>query len=185
MGGARIQDHQRMAKTQKIKHEKRQYRRRFSHCHVQLLCAAFSLFFLTCCVAASTGALFPPNDWYKKLKKPFWNPPNWLFPIAWSILYIIIAYVGMRISALPGSKNYLVALWALQISFNTIWTPIFFGLNNIKLAMRFMVGLWVSVLLMVLTYWFEDTLSAILILPYFIWVSFAAALNFRIMQLND
>ena len=61
----------------------------------------------------------------------------------------------------------------------------FFGLNNIKLAMRFMVGLWVSVLLMVLTYWFEDTLSAILILPYFIWVSFAAALNFRIMQLND
>ena len=146
---------------------------------------AFTLFFLTCCVAASTGALFPPNDWYKKLKKPFWNPPNWLFPIAWSILYIIIAYVGMRISALPGSKNYLVALWALQISFNTIWTPIFFGLNNIKLAMRFMVGLCVSVLLMVLTYWFEDTLSAILILPYFIWVSFAAALNFRIMQLND
>jgi len=51
--------------------------------------------------------------------------------------------------------------------------------------MRFMVGLWVSVLLMVLTYWSEDTLSAILILPYFIWVSFAAALNFRIMQLND
>ena len=91
----------------------------------------------------------------------------------------------MRISALPVSKNYLVALWALQISLNTIWTPIFFGLNNIKLAMRFMVGLWVSVLLMVLTYWSEDTLSAILILPYFIWVSFAAALNFRIMQLND
>ena len=79
---------------------------------------AFTLFFLTCCVAASTGALFPPNDWYEKLKKPFWNPPNWLFPIAWSILYIIIAYVGMRISALSGSKSYLVALWALQISLN-------------------------------------------------------------------
>ena len=48
-----------------------------------------------------------------------------------------------------------------------------------------MVGLWISVLLMVLTYWFEDKLLAILILPYFIWVSFAAALNFRIMQLNN
>tara|TARA_Y100000991_G_scaffold101435_1_gene76478 strand:- start:14 stop:466 length:453 start_codon:yes stop_codon:yes gene_type:complete len=144
----------------------------------------FFLFFLTCCVAASTGALFPPNEWYGNLKKPTWNPPDWLFPIAWSILYLIIAYVGMRISLIPGPKKYLIALWALQISLNTIWTPIFFGLNNIKLAMRFIIGLWISVLLMVITYWFEDPLSAILICPYFIWVSFAATLNFRIMQLN-
>ena len=64
-------------------------------------------------------------------------------------------------------------------------TPIFFGLNDIKLAMKFMVGLWLSVLLMVITYWFSDPLSSILIFPYFIWVSFAAALNFRIMQLNN
>ena len=145
----------------------------------------FALFFLTCCVAASTGALFPPNEWYKNLDKPSWNPPNWLFPIAWSILYIVIAYVGMRISNIAGSKNFLIALWALQITLNTIWTPIFFGLNDIKLAMKFMMGLWLSVLLMVITYWFSDPLSSILIFPYFIWVSFAAALNFRIMQLNN
>ena len=69
----------------------------------------FALFFLTCCVAASTGALFPPNEWYKNLDKPSWNPPNWLFPIAWSILYIVIAYVGMRISNIAGSKNFLIA----------------------------------------------------------------------------
>ena len=144
----------------------------------------FFLFFLTCCVAASTGALFPPNEWYRNLKKPSWNPPDWLFPIAWSILYLIIAYVGMRVSLLEGQKKFLVALWALQISLNTIWTPIFFGLNNIKLAMKFMMGLWLSVLFMVSSFWFADPISAILICPYFIWVSFAAALNFRIMQLN-
>jgi len=69
----------------------------------------FFLFFLTCCVAASTGALFPPNEWYRNLKKPTWNPPDWLFPIAWSILYLIIAYVGMRISLIPGPKTYLIA----------------------------------------------------------------------------
>ncbi len=145
----------------------------------------FFLFFLTCCVAASTGAFFPPNEWYRNLKKPAWNPPDWLFPIAWSILYVIIAYVAMRISLLAGQKNYLIALWALQITLNTIWTPIFFGLNNIKLAMKFMIGLWMSVLFMVGCYYFVDPISAILICPYFIWVSFAAALNFRIMQLNN
>ena len=72
-------------------------------------------------------------------------------------------------------KKFLIALWALQITLNTIWTPIFFGLNDIKLAMKFMVGLWLSVLLMVITYWFSDPLSSILIFPYFIWVSFATA----------
>ena len=107
-----------------------------------------------------------------------------VIPTVWSISHCY-CYVGMRISSIAGSKNFLIALWALQITLNTIWTPIFFGLNDIKLAMKFMVGLWLSVLLMVITYWFSDPLSSILIFPYIIWVSFAAALNFRIMQLNN
>ena len=144
----------------------------------------FIIFFLACSVAASTGSLFPTGDWYESLKKPIWNPPDWLFPIAWSILYIIIAYVGMRISKFATENPHALALWSLQISFNTIWTPVFFGLNKIRLAMVIILGLWVTVLAMVISYWYIDTLAATLLMPYFFWVSFASLLNYRIMKLN-
>ncbi len=144
----------------------------------------FFIFMITCCVAASTGTLFPTGEWYKSLTKPVWNPPDWLFPIAWSILYVIIAYAGMRIALVANEYPFAIALWALQISLNTIWTPVFFGLHKIRLAMWFMLGLWSTVLFMVLTYWSVDLLSSVLLIPYFFWVSFAAALNYKIMTLN-
>ena len=145
---------------------------------------SFFIFFVTCFVAASTGALFPPDEWYKSLQKPSWNPPDWLFPIAWSILYIIIAYVGMRISIIGGEAPFAIGLWALQICLNTIWTPIFFGLHKIRLAMGFILGLWTTVFIMVLSYSFIDVLSSVLLVPYFIWVSFAAVLNYKVMVIN-
>ena len=144
----------------------------------------FMIFFIACSVAASTGRLFPTGGWYTSLKKPIWNPPDWLFPIAWSILYIIIAYVGMRISKSANENPHALALWVLQISFNTIWTPVFFGLQKIRLAMVFMLGLWGTVLAMVISYWYIDELAATLLIPYFLWISFAAVLNYRIMKLN-
>ena len=144
----------------------------------------FFIFLMACFVAASTGSLFPTDDWYKSLKKPLWNPPDWLFPIAWSILYVMIAFVGMRISQAANEFRFAVALWALQISLNTIWTPVFFGLHKIRLAMGFMIGLWSTVLAMVLSYWYIDVLASALLIPYFLWVSFAAVLNYKIMSLN-
>jgi len=144
----------------------------------------FFIFLMACFVAASTGSLFPTGDWYKSLKKPLWNPPDWLFPIAWSILYVLIAFVGMRISQAANEFRFAGALWALQISLNTIWTPVFFGLHKIRLAMGFMIGLWSTVLAMVLSYWYIDVLASALLIPYFLWVSFAAALNYKIMTLN-
>jgi len=144
----------------------------------------FFIFLMACFVAASTGSLFPTGDWYKSLKKPLWNPPDWLFPIAWSILYVLIAFVGMRISQVANEFRFAVALWALQISLNTIWTPVFFGLHKIRLAMGFMIGLWSTVLAMVLSYWYIDVLASALLIPYLLWVSFAAALNYKIMTLN-
>lgn len=145
----------------------------------------FFIYLMACLVAASTGSLFPPGEWYRSLKKPLWNPPDWLFPIAWSILYIIIAFAGMRISLIgTAESSFALALWALQISLNTIWTPVFFGLRKIRLAMGFMVGLWATVLFMVLSYWYIDVVASALLIPYFLWVSFAAVLNYKILILN-
>ena len=145
----------------------------------------FFIFLMACLVAASTGSLFPTGEWYKSLNKPSWNPPDWLFPIAWSILYLVIAFVGMRVSIVISEYQFAVALWALQISLNTIWTPIFFGLHRIRLAMGFMMALWSTVLAMVVSYWFIDVLAAALVVPYFFWVSFAALLNYKLMTLNQ
>ena len=83
-----------------------------------------------------------------------------------------------------GEAPFAIGLWALQICFNTIWTPIFFGLHKIRLAMNFILGLWATVFIMVVTYWFIDVLSSVLLIPYFIWVSFAAVLNYKVMVLN-
>ena len=144
----------------------------------------FFLFLVTCLAAASTGGLFPPDEWYRHLKKSRLNPPDWLFPVAWTVLYIVIAFVGMRIAILAAGKPYAIALWSLQITLNTIWTPVFFGLRRISLAMVFMVLLWISVFAMVLSYAYIDLICASLLVPYLIWVSFAAFLNFQVLVLN-
>ena len=57
----------------------------------------FVIYLSACFVAGSTGGLFPPGDWYANLSKPSWTPPNWLFPVAWMTLYVLMAYAGARL----------------------------------------------------------------------------------------
>ena len=91
----------------------------------------FLIFLFACMAAGLTGSLFPPGKWYSDLNKPRWTPPNWIFPVAWPILYILMSYSGATLANLENSGSAL-ALWALQIAINTLWTPVFFGLKNIK-----------------------------------------------------
>ncbi len=143
----------------------------------------FFIFFVACCVTASSGTLFPTGAWYESLKKPVWTPPNWAFPIAWTTLYLILSFVGMR-AALNPDGNLALALWALQGSFATLWTPVFFGLKKMGVALVIMLGLWGAVLSMLICYWQLDPLLGILIVPYLFWVSYAAALNFTVWKMN-
>lgn len=143
----------------------------------------FIIFLGACCAAAASGSMFPPGRWYDGLSKPSWTPPNWLFPIAWTALYISLAVVGARVAPLEGSA-YAMAFWALQIAFNTLWTPVFFGLKRLKGGLVVLVGLWVAVAGTLVTVWPLDTVSGLLILPYLVWVSFAAALNVSIVLRN-
>jgi len=142
------------------------------------------LLFLTACVAAgSTGALFSPGAWYDSLTKPGWTPPDWLFPVAWTFLYIAIALAASRVAPLEGNA-YAMGFWAAQIALNTLWTPVFFGKRKIGGGMIVLAALWLAVLGTLVTFWRLDAVAGLLIAPYLVWVSYAGALNFAIWRTN-
>ncbi len=143
----------------------------------------FLTFLAACAAAAATGAMFEPGKWYDGLAKPVWTPPGWVFPVTWSVLYICMAVSAAWIAVLPGNGQAL-AFWGLQIAFNTLWTPVFFGLHRMRAAMVVMVGLWLSVAATTLAFFDLNVWAGLLFVPYLIWVTIAAALNFRVMQMN-
>lgn len=143
----------------------------------------FFTFLAAAGAAAATGAMFEPGDWYKALKKPGWTPPNWMFPTVWTFLYIAMAVAAARVAVLPGSGQAL-GFWAAQIAFNTLWSPVFFGLGRMRAAFGVMMGLWLFVALTMLAFFRLDTLAGLLFVPYLIWVSAAGALNWQVWRMN-
>lgn len=143
----------------------------------------FAIFLAACFAAGSTGGLFPPGDWYDRLRKPSWTPPNWLFPVAWTTLYLCMAAAGARVAVSEGN-SVAMALWALQIALNGLWTPVFFGLRRMKLGLAVLAALWASVLATTLALWMVDWLAGLLFVPYLAWVSVAGALNLAVIRLN-
>ena len=143
----------------------------------------FFIFLFACMAAGLTGSLFPPGQWYSELNKPIWTPPTWVFPVAWPILYLCMSYSGATLASIDGAGSAL-ALWALQIALNTLWTPVFFGLENIKAGLIIILLLFLSVAICTYVFWMHSFLSGLLFLPYLAWVTFAAALNMAVFRLN-
>lgn len=143
----------------------------------------FILFLLACGGAAATGAMFPPGAWYQGLTKPSWVPPNWLFPVAWTTIYLLISFAGARVAGVEGS-GYALAFWAVQGAFSTLWTPVFFGLRRMRSALAVIAVLWVAVLGATIAHWQINTLAGLAFVPYLVWCSVAAALNLKMIQLN-
>ncbi len=143
-------------------------------------------FVAACMVAASSGAVFKPGDWYEELAKPWWRPPNWLFPIAWTVLYACIAAAGWLVWRAAGFAGAGAALTAygLQLVFNAAWSGVFFGLHRVDLAFAELVLLWLSIVATVVLFAPISMLATELLLPYLVWVTFAGALNLSIWQLN-
>ncbi len=143
----------------------------------------FLIFLLATFAAGATGATFPTGSWYQSLKKPNWVPPNWVFPVAWTSIYLLMSFAGARVAGLDGS-GYAMAFWALQIALNTLWTPVFFGKRDLRGSLPIMAGLWVSVFAATVSHWQLDTLAGLAFVPYLIWVTIAAALNVAMWRLN-
>lgn len=143
----------------------------------------FCIFFAACLGAGVTGGLFPPGAWYRSLRKPSWTPPDWVFPVTWMVLYVCMALAAARVAGKP-DNGIALAFWAMQIAFNGLWTPVFFGLRNIRLGMAVVGVLWFSVLSAMIALWQVDLIAGLLFLPYLIWVTIASALNAAVWRLN-
>ena len=143
----------------------------------------FAIFLAACFAAGATGGLFPPGRWYEQLRKPPWTPPNWLFPVAWTTLYLCMAAAGARV-AVASDNGIAMALWSLQIALNGLWTPVFFGLKRMRLGLVVLVLLWLSIAATLVALWSVDTVAGLLFVPYLVWVTVAGALNRAVIRLN-
>jgi tryptophan-rich sensory protein len=143
-------------------------------------------FFGACFLVATSGAIFRPGDWYENLAKPPWNPPNWLFPPAWTLLYIMIAVAGWLVWRRAGfaGAGLALAVYGVQLLLNAGWSALFFGLRRPDLAMAEVVLLWLSILATILLFAPIHATAAWLMVPYLAWVTFAAVLNYAIWQRN-
>ena len=128
------------------------------------------------------GSLTRPDDWYAALAKPPFNPPGWVFGPVWTLLYIMIAVAGARTyEAATGRK---MGLWIAQLALNFLWSPVFFGLHWPGVALAIIVALILVISAFVRACWLTDRVSALLFVPYGIWVAFAILLNASIVVLN-
>lgn len=141
--------------------------------------------FLTVVVGGGIGiGLFSvPGKWYAGLKKPSFNPPNWIFGPVWTILYVFIAIAGWRIWEIDASAI-AMKVWLIQLVLNFTWSPLFFMAHRVGVALAVIFLLFISIAAFVIAAWNIDLMSAMLFLPYAIWVGFAAALNSSILYLN-
>jgi len=136
---------------------------------------------------AASGMLFRPGEWYAELTKPSWTPPSWLFGPVWTVLYLMIAIAGWLVwrSAAGARLVWPLALFGTQMAFNGLWSAFFFGLHRIDLALVDITLLWLSIAGTIVAFARLQTSAAVLLVPYLLWVSFAAVLNFSIWRLNS
>lgn len=143
----------------------------------------FALAIVLTAAAAFFGSMFLPGAWYASIRKPDWNPPNALFGPVWSVLYLMIAVAGGLVLA-QAKDRLLPALWILQLVLNGLWSYLFFGLKNPTLGLVEITLLWLSIGVFIAVAWRAQRRAALLMVPYWLWVTFAAALNFAIWRLN-
>ena len=135
--------------------------------------------------AASTGGAFRPGTWYAALKKPVWTPPNWIFPLVWSVLYAAMAFAAWLVWDASGLAAWpALLLYAAQLVANGLWSYLFFGRRRMDWAMAEVALLWIMIAALAVLFWSHSQIAGLLMLPYLAWVSVAALLNLRMIQLN-
>ena len=128
------------------------------------------------------------NTWYPTLIKPSFNPPNWLFAPVWTLLFIMMGIAaGMIWNHLENQKELVkkaLLFFTVQLLLNALWSYLFFGLNNVLLALIEIILLWLVIYETFYIFKKIDKKAAYLFIPYLIWVGFAAVLNGSIYYLN-
>jgi tryptophan-rich sensory protein len=133
-------------------------------------------------VAARINAEAIPG-WYTTLVAPPGNPPNWVFPPVWTALYLLMGVAAWRVWLRAGWAALLP--WFAQLAVNALWTPAFFGLQSPKLGLAVILLLVGTVAATLLAFRRHDRVAAALLVPYFVWVVYAAYLNAGFVWLNS
>ncbi|MDX2203862.1 MAG: TspO/MBR family protein [Hyphomicrobiaceae bacterium] len=142
------------------------------------------VFALLTFAAASFAGAFEPGAWYEGLRKPDWTPPNWLFGPVWTLLYVMIALAGWLVWRAQGLGLPLL-MWFSGLGFNAAWSYLMFGEHRIDAALVDLSLMWVTILAFILSARRVSPAAAALFVPYLLWVSFAGALNFALLQMNS
>lgn len=142
-------------------------------------------------LAAALGGLATASSvksWYPTLKKPAWNPPAWLFGPVWSLLYGLMGLASWLVwQQRPQNKaavDSALKFYGVQLLLNTLWSILFFGLRRVDLALAEIAFLWSAIAGTVISFQRIRPVAALLMLPYLLWTTFAAALNATVWWLN-
>lgn len=143
-----------------------------------------------CLLAGSIGSVFTTPaipTWYAGLAKPDFTPPSWIFAPVWTALYLLMG-VSLYLLLSEGIRNkevlVAVVLFLLQLVLNTGWSFLFFGLHSTFFGFIGIIALWVLILCTMIQEFRVTVVGGALLIPYFLWVSFAAVLCYTIMAMN-
>ena len=143
-----------------------------------------------CLLAGIIGSVFTTPSiptWYAALNKPSFNPPNWIFGPVWTTLFILMG-IAVNLIWREGVERKEVrialSLFGIQLALNVLWSFLFFGFHSPLYAFMEIIILWSTILLTIIYFWWISKTAGLLLLPYILWVSFAAFLNFFIWRIN-
>jgi len=140
---------------------------------------------LICQLAGVFGSFFTSpsiGTWYADLQKPFFTPPNWVFAPVWITLFTLM---GISLYLLWDKKDKIsLSIFGIQLVLNVLWSLLFFGLQNPFYAFIEIVILWFAILVSIVKFFKIDKKAGLILLPYILWVSIAAALNYYVWILN-
>lgn len=133
--------------------------------------------------AAAFGSMFSPDAWFAHQRKPSWQPPDWVFGPVWTALYTFIALAGWLVYRRV-EFGIPLALWLLQLVLNGVWSWLFFGIHRPDLALADMVLLLVTIVTCIAFFSRISFTATGLMVPYALWVAYAASLNYAFWRLN-
>lgn len=143
-----------------------------------------------CVTAGFIGSLFTSSgvdSWYQSLQKPPFNPPSWVFGPVWTLLYLMMGgalYLVWKRDPLEKPETRALTWFFIQLALNVLWSFFFFYLRQPALAFFEIIFLWLAIIVTVVHFFRINRWAGVLLLPYLVWVSFAAVLNFAIWRLN-
>ncbi len=140
-------------------------------------------------VGAAEGLMTRPEipTWYAGLVKPFWTPAPLVFPIAWTILYVLMAVSFWRLWDLEtrsAARTKAMIWFLIQLALNALWSPVFFGWHGTRTALVIIIALFIAIAATMAAALRVERLSAWLLAPYLLWVAYATTINLGVVALN-